>query len=81
MSVDDNNDDDRSGYLLKHFNPTDEHSQLRDMVKTFVEREVRSELTKYSICSSSITTYKFENIVFNSILFSNFHTTRNYIYD
>lgn len=35
-----NETNDRSAYLFKHFNPTDEHSQLRQMVKTFVEREV-----------------------------------------
>ncbi len=50
---DDNDDDDddaghndlvgdKAGYMSKHFNPTDEHSQLRDMVKSFVDREVRS---------------------------------------
>ena len=40
-------DADRSGYLFKHFNPTDEHSQLRDMVKTFVEREVSAKYVYY----------------------------------
>lgn len=28
------------GYMFKHFNPTDEHSQLRQLMKSFVEREV-----------------------------------------
>ena len=31
----------KTGYMSRLFNPTDEHSQLRDMVKGFVEREVR----------------------------------------
>ena len=35
-----NEANDRGGYLFKHFNPTDEHSQLRKLVKTVVEREV-----------------------------------------
>jgi isovaleryl-CoA dehydrogenase len=45
---DDNNDDSRSGYLFRHFNPTNEHSQLRDMVKTFVEREVEPQANEYN---------------------------------
>jgi len=54
ICTDDDSDDDeymtrnRIGYLSRHFNPTDEHSQLRDMVKTFVEREVEPQANEYN---------------------------------
>lgn len=43
-----NEANDRGGYLFKHFNPTDEHSQLRKLVKTVVEREVEPQANEYN---------------------------------
>jgi isovaleryl-CoA dehydrogenase len=41
-------DDSRAGYLNRHFNPTEDHAQLRDMVRTFVEREVEPQANEYN---------------------------------